>query len=125
MKDGDSSMEEEVRRILDTCDEFFLFANFDDDTATTLIRTRDFQEFLSMYVEATAAALIEYNEGIQNSAKDPSTVYKLGAYFSSALFEAISERIERESKKKKKIRKSKSKGKVIQLNQNPPADSDE
>ncbi|MBR1420650.1 MAG: hypothetical protein IJ575_06320 [Selenomonadaceae bacterium] len=125
MKDGDSSMEEEARRILDTCDEFFLFANFDDDTATTLIRTRDFQEFLSMYVEATAAALIEYNEGIQNSAKDPSTVYKLGAYFSSALFEAISERIERESKKKKKIRKSKSKGKVIQLNQNPPADSDE
>lgn len=118
-------MEEEARRILDTCDEFFLFANFDDDTATTLIRTRDFQEFLSMYVEATAAALIEYNEGIQNSAKDPSTVYKLGAYFSSALFEAISERIERESKKKKKIRKSKSKGKVIQLNQNPPADSDE
>lgn len=125
MKDGNSAMEEEARRILDNCDEFFLFASFDDDTATTLIRTRDFQEFMSMYVEATAAALIEYNEGFQTASKDPSGIYRLGAYFSSALFEALSDRLEREEKKKQKKRRSKSKGKVVQLKQKSPEDEDE
>ncbi len=116
-----SSMEEEAKKVISTCDEFFLFANFDDDTATTLIRTRDLQDLLSMYVEATAAALVEYDENFNHSSisKDPSSIYRLGAYFSSALFEALADRVAHElEKKKKKSRKSNQKTKIIPLKQN-------